>query len=133
MAILNNPMGAIAAVNRTSVIVSSTSPTWSSPRTTGSAGSRHSEGMSDDGTGGIGTRQFPDRLADQWCKTRFPAGEEAWQLCRAACQANHPDKPCAVSCFHASDGRGGCVLKYNCSACDEALSGPSGDVVPWQT
>ena len=94
MAILNNPMGALASVNQ--VVASSAS----------------------DG------KVAPTMLADWRCMRDNVVSDENWSACRAYCQATHPEKPCAVSCFYGSDGRGGCVLKANCMACAEAPEVP---------
>jgi len=106
MATLNNPMGALRAV--------------------GILGAVQADRDS---------RQSPGMLADWRCMRDHPVLSETWQRCREWCRewcrANHPDKPCAVSCFYGSDGRGGCALKANCTECSEALDLAS-DLTPAQ-
>lgn len=90
MAILNNPMGALAAVNHSAVVSASS------------------------------TGVAPTMLADWRCMARNPITDENKRQCADWCKTTHPEKPCVVSCFYGSDGRSGCVLKANCMACEEA-------------
>lgn len=122
MALLSNPMGALAYINTAGGITStsvSPQPSYLDRLISSSTG--------DDDEGG---REAPSTLADWRCMTQHPVTQETWTECQSWCQVNKPDKPCAVSCFYGSDGRGGCVLKTNCTECSEAPGETPSELAP---
>ncbi len=115
MALLNNPMGALVAVNRAATKV------------TGKPARDVVSGGDPRGRAPENVKVAPKTLADLACMTKHPVGGAALESCERYCKDNWPEMPCMLSCFHGSDGEGGCKLKTNCAACED-VPGDFGDL-----